>query len=73
MAAFKYENNIFVCYLFNDKYVKLNLDIEMLRQKYLFHKYECYKLSNEQDTYDTYELNIKSIYPDGYEVEPYRC
>lgn len=73
VSAFRFKENIYVCYLFNTNYVKLKVEIDKLIEKYKYHKYECLKLSNENESYETIELSFKDFYKEEYNIQPYRC
>ena len=51
----------------------MDFDIEIIQNKYKFHKYECLKLSSDSQTYEVFKLSLENEHPEGYNIEPYRC
>ena len=46
-AAFKMEDFYFICMSFNTSFVIEDIDIDMLKEKYKYHKYECMKINSD--------------------------
>ena len=48
-------------------------NIKNILEKYKYHKYECLKVSNAEDEYETFKLSLQEQHPDGYSYDPCKC